>query len=303
MNPRFPVYIPSKGRADTRLTSKALERMGVPYYVVVEAQEHGQYAAVIDPSKILVLDPAYQREYDPFDSLGDSKPKGSGPARNFIWDHAVASGYDWHWVVDDNIRVFHRLNYNMKLRLLDGTCFYAMEDFCLRYENVALAGPNYQYFAKQRQPIGPLVFNTRIYSCILIRNDIPFRWRGRFNEDTDLSLRALKAGWCTVQFNAFLQDKIHTLTMRGGNTDTVYTEGTLPKSQQLADMHPDVARVVWKFNRWHHTVDYRPFRKNKLRLRPGVVVPQEPNEYGMRLVRDDDVCHELSREIGKEDAA
>ena len=41
-------------------------------------------------------------------------------------------------------------------------------------------------------------------------------------------------------------------------------EGTKNKSQMLADMHPDVARVVWKWNRWHHHVDYSPYKNNKL---------------------------------------
>ena len=34
MNPKYPLYIVSKGRADSRLTSKALEKMLVPYYIV-----------------------------------------------------------------------------------------------------------------------------------------------------------------------------------------------------------------------------------------------------------------------------
>ena len=46
--------------------------------------------------------------------------------------------------------------------------------------------------------------STRIYSCIPIDNALPFRWRGRYNEDTDLSLRVFKAGLCMIQFNAFL---------------------------------------------------------------------------------------------------
>ena len=40
MNPKYPIYIVSKGRADTRLTAKALEAMEVPYYIVVENQEY-----------------------------------------------------------------------------------------------------------------------------------------------------------------------------------------------------------------------------------------------------------------------
>jgi hypothetical protein len=126
--------------------------------------------------------------------------------------------------------------------------------------------------------------NTRIYSCNLIRNDTPFRWRGRYNEDTDLSLRMLKKGWCTVLFNAFLQKKTWTQAMKGGNTAAFYAaEGTLPKSQMQVAMHPDVSRLVWKFGRWHHLVDYKSFAGNILVLRDGVALPDGPDNYGMVL--------------------
>jgi hypothetical protein len=286
VNPRFPVYIPSKGRADTRMTMKALERMRVPYRVVVEAQEHAAYAAVIDPSHLLVLDPAYQLNYETCDSFGLTKPVGSGAARNFIWDHAVSEGHAWHWIMDDNIQYFSRTNHNMKIPVSDGTIFRCMEDFCLRYLNVAMAGPHYEMFLSRKERVPPFVANTRIYSCNLIRNDVPFRWRGRLNEDTELSLRMLKAGWCTILFNAFLQKKMVTQKVRGGNTDAFYAkDGTLPKAQMLAALHPDVTEIVWRFNRWHHYVDYRPFRKNKLIRRPDVAVPEGVNDYGMRRVQ------------------
>lgn len=283
--PSFPIYIPSKGRADSRLTAKALDAAGVPYRLVVERQELDAYRAVVNPAKLLVLDPAYQRDYDTCDDLGDSKSKGPGAARNFIWDHAVAEGHAWHWVMDDNIRGFWRLHQNLKRPTRGGAVLRAMEQFVLRYTNVAMAGPNYYMFAsrKSRQP--PYITNTRIYSCNLIRNDVPFRWRGRYNEDTDLSLRMLKAGWCTVQFNAFLQWKMTTQTVKGGNHADFYDrEGTLPKSRMQVQLHPDVSRLVWRFGRWHHHVDYSGFRQPLLR-RADVEVPPEPDEMGMRLVQ------------------
>jgi hypothetical protein len=281
-SPRFPIYIPSKGRWETRHTARALEAMRVPYRIVVEEQERAAYEAVIDPRKVLVLDPAYQRAYDVFDALGDSKPKGSGPARNFIWDHALASGSERHWIMDDNIKSFHRFNKNLKVPVSDGTIFGCMEDFVERYGNVAMAGPNYFMFISRKNTHPPMTLNTRIYSCNLIRNDLPYRWRGRFNEDTDLSLRLLKAGWCTVLFNAFLQYKLPTLTVRGGNTDSIYREGTLPKSEMVVAMHPDVARLVWRFHRWHHIVDYSPFRYNRL-ARLGEPTPVGIDNYGMNF--------------------
>lgn len=288
MNPRFPLYIVSKGRWESRLTAKHLEAMKVPYHIVVEAQERDKYEAVTDHrfGRILTLLPEFQEEYDAFSDLGAKESKGSGPARNFAWWHSKAVyGATWHWVMDDNINGFYRLNHNLKVKVDDGTTFRCMEDFCLRYENVAMAGPNYFMFASRKSVMPPFVTNTRIYSCNLIRNSVPMRWRGRYNEDTDLSLRMLKAGFCTVLFNAFLQYKMTTLSQKGGNTEVLYANGAnkLAKSKMLVHMHPDVARLAWKFGRWHHHVDYSGFKKNLLIPKPGIDLESGVDNYGMEL--------------------
>ncbi len=276
MNPQFPIYIVSKGRWESRLTSKALELLQVPYFVVIEEQEYTQYAAVIDCSKLLVLDKSYQDNYDTCDDLGSTRSKGSGAARNFAWDHAVAKGFSWYWCVDDNIRHFFWWNDNHKIYMTDGACFAAMEDFCLRYTNIAMAGPHYAMFVPRKKPRAPLIFNTRIYSCNLIRTDIPFRWRCRYNEDTDLSLRILKAGWCTVLFRTFLQHKMPTQHMPGGNTTALYGDGTRAKSEMLWRLHPDVTKLVIRYGRHHHQVNYGVFKSNVLRRKELLQVAATP---------------------------
>ena len=189
--------------------------------------------------------------------------------------------------MDDNINRFERFNKNQKVPVTDGSIFRCMEDFCLRYENILMAGPNYSMFAPRKQKQPAYITNTRIYSCNLIRNDSPYRWRGRYNEDTDLSLRMLKDGFCTILFCAFLQRKVWTQVIKGGNTKEFYEkEGTLPKSKMLADLHPDVAEVSWRFSRWHHTVNYRPFQRNKLIRKGDYEATRETDNYGMRLVID-----------------
>lgn len=285
MNPRFPVYIVSKGRHafGARLTVRYLDDLRVPYRVVVEQQEFADYSAVIDPARLLILDPRFQEDYDTFDELGDTKSRGPGPARNFAWNHAIRSGADWHWVLDDNISGFYRLNRNTKIQVSDGTIFRCMEDFVLRYKNISMAGPNYEMFQPRRQKSPPFALNTRIYSCNLIRNCSHFRWRGRYNEDTDLSLRMLKAGYCTVLFNAFLQHKVRTQHVPGGNTKDFYSvEGTAPKSKMLVAMHPDVTRLSWRWGRCHHYVDYSGFQRNRL-IPNGAAITAGVDNYGMEL--------------------
>jgi len=276
VNPRYPVYVISKGRWESRLTVKALTERNIPHRVVIEPQEYDQYAAVMPKENLLIL---------PFSNLG----QGSIPARNWVWEHSVSEGHNRHWILDDNILRFHRLHKNKKYATTNGATFLAIEDWADRYLNVALAGMQYELFAPAKQKAPPIIFNTRIYSCILVQNNIPYRWRGRYNEDTDLSLRILKDGWVTALFNAFLAKKMQTMVMKGGNTDELYkqTNNRLEFAQSLQRQHPDVVKVVQKWGRWHHEVDYSPFKNNKLIRKPGVEIPDEPNEYGMKLVKLD----------------
>jgi len=289
MKNKYPIYVLSKNRWDNCKTVEVLERIGADYHIVIEEGQIEKYAEYHDRSKFVILDKQYQVDYDPCDDLGFSKSKGSGPARNFAWDHSIKTyGAKRHWILDDNIYDFLRLNRNKKVAVRTLSYFRAMEEFTDRYTNVALSGPNYNSFAKAMDKLPPVVFNTKIYSFILINNDIPFRWRARYNEDVDLSLRVLKGGWCTAQFNAFLADKATTLRVKGGNTEELYDGGKakLEKSQMIANLHPDVAEVVWKFNRWHHHVDYRPFRKNYLKRVDNIEYNSDP-EYGMKLIEID----------------
>ena len=291
-NPTHPVYIVSKGRSDTMITSKSLSRMKVNHYIVVEPQDKDPYEKALDKFNI--------RDYvtlivAPFSNHGD----GPGRARNFAWDHSISIGAKKHWVLDDNISDFYRLHKNQRIRVESGIIFKAAEDFVDRFDNVPISGFQYRFFIAPNQSYPPYVKNTRIYSTLLIDNNCKHRWRGRYNEDTDICLRVLKDGDCTIQFNAFLQGKAATQTVKGGNTEEFYhkegiekniwidgvnAEGTRNKSEMLVRMHPDVARMVWRYKRWHHYVDYSPFKKNELRYKKDIVLPREPNEYGMKLV-------------------
>lgn len=270
---KYPIYIISKGRADTRMTSKALESMNVNYNIVIEPQEYNDYSAVIDKDKILVL---------PFSNLG----QGSIPARNWVFEHSISIGAKRHWILDDNIKGFIRLNKNKKNYVDNGATFKCIEDFVDRYENIAMAGMDYMYFALARVKYKPYYLNTRIYSCILLDNSIPHRWRGKFNEDTDLSLRILKDGYCTMLFKAFLCDKTTTMIMKGGNTEELYkkTDNRREFAESLMEQHPDVTKIVWRYRRWHHEVNYEPFKKNKLIKKENLNIKKGINNYGMKLI-------------------
>lgn len=286
MKPKYPFYIVSKGRWEKRLTADAFDEMNLDYKIIVEEQEFDNYAEKVGKNKVLILPQQYLDNYKTCDDVV-GKSKGPGAARNYAWEHSLSMGFNKHWVLDDNIDGFDRLNQNLKIKCKTSAIFRAAEDFVDRYVNVPIAGFNYSMFAKRKDSLPPFVLNTRIYSCLLIENSCKYRWEGRYNEDTHLSLRVLKDGYCTIQFNAFLANKVKTQTMAGGNTDAFYAEeGTLNKSKMLEKLHPDCSKVVWKFDRWHHFVDYNPFKKNKLIKKPGLHIQTGINNYGMKLVNE-----------------
>jgi hypothetical protein len=129
-----------------------------------------------------------------------------------------------------------------------------------------------------------------------------FLWRERYNEDTILSLDVLENGYCTIQFNTFLQGKMGTQTLKGGNTELFYAPegdaalkasktknynpgGTVRKTLNLIDLYPDVAKAVIKFGRVHHEVNYSKYKSNQLLRRDDCGRLDGINNYGMELVK------------------
>lgn len=289
---RYPVYIISKGRWQRRQTAKAMQIMGIPYKIVVEPSEYDNYASVIDKDSILVL-PSNFSELN----------QGSIPVRNWVWNHSKQLGAKRHWILDDNMDSFYRVNNNKKLLCKTNATFRAAEDFTDRYENIAISGFQYNAFISKNSVVPPFRINTRIYSCILLSNEIDYEWRGRYNEDTDLSLRVLKDGYCTLLFNAFLANKETTMRATGGNTDTIYNTNDNRRefAESLQRQHPDCVKVVWKFGRWHHDVDYSIFKDNRLIKKSGLIIPEGIDNYGMVIKEYDEKMHItkiVKRELG-----
>lgn len=295
MRPRYPIYIPSKGRADCCLTAQFLRKEGVDFFLVVEPQEHDAYAAAFGAACVLVL---------PFANLG----LGSIPARNWIKAHSMARGDARHWQFDDNIQGVMRMYHGKRIRCASAPAICAVEDFTDRYTNVAVSGMNYTMWIglqPHREP--PFLLNCRVYSCSLVLNAIPHSWRGRYNEDTDLCLQVLSDGWCTILVNAFLIQKVRTMTMKGGNAAELYQgDGRLKMARALERVWPGVVTTKRRFDRPQHVVKdaWRRF-DNALMLKAGIdLTALGANEYGLTLkalkpVKSDDLKALIEKPRGR----
>lgn len=279
MKNKYPIFIPTKGRYATPITINMFKSHGVKFKIVIEKQEYEQYSKIVDKSDIIVV--PHQNE-------------GLTVTRNWIWDYAEYMQYEKFWTFDDNIGRVYRWNRNRRLQIKDGTYLKVVEDFSDRYSNLYLIGMNYTGFAKSTDPIPPFYLNTRVYSNMLLTTNAKFsngdkiRNKLFYNDDTDLCLRLLKDGLPTVQINAFLIDKATTMTIKGGMTDYYTSEeckGRLTFAEELVNAHPDVANVTQKFGRWHHHVNYKPFKNNQLIRKSGIQIGNGINEYGLEIIK------------------
>lgn len=250
--PQFPVYVISKGRAYNPMTARHFEKAGIDYLIAVEPQEAEEYVKAVGKDHVLIL---------PFSNLG----VGSYPARNYCWEHAKAKGYKYHWLFDDNILAFktwingRRRNTDEVLKALT-----YVERNAIR-SSVSITGfeePNFVV----KPPRVPFKYNCHVYSAMLIRNDIPWRWRLKYNEDVDLCLQVLHGGGTTSSCVYYMADKVSTsMKMKGGNQSELYKgndpKKKLLKAKMLEAVWLQYAKTVIRFGRYHHYVDWKVFKK------------------------------------------
>jgi len=263
--PKYPIYIPSKGRVSNPLTIRLLLKDDIPFRVAVEPQEAAAYETLVGKDRLFVL---------PKDN------QGLIYSRNCIRADAVTQGAERHWQWDDDIRKMYRLYRGRRIQCSPSVAIAALEDFTDRYENIGISSFNSCFFIPARRGIiefapPPFSLNFRCYTCFLMQNSLPCRWRFKYNEDTDMTLQVLALGLCTVMFNAFLIDPMDTnanATGQGKNSKnmggqaTVYEgDGRLQMARQLERVWPGVVTTRRRFGRPQHRVNWKRFDQPLIR--------------------------------------
>jgi hypothetical protein len=312
---KYPIFILTKGRYDFRTTARYLDWCGIDYKIVIEPSEVDLYIEKgQDKNKIIIAPEDFSK-----------RGQGSIPVRNFILEEArKIDKKGRHWILDDNIKGYYRFYKNQRVFCKGGFIFRMIEDYVDRYTNIKIAGHQYMKFIVSSElNQKPLIRNTRVFSSILLSNDIldivdkdgPIQWRGKYNEDIDLSIRILRSGFCSIIFNCILGDKLTTLSQIGGNTDTIYGVSTHKygdnfkfdevqknkekKVQQLLDHYPEYVKSgdlkkVYKFQRPHHSFNFKIFNKNTFIWKEGIKEKlinkknKQSFNYGIRKVKKPD---------------
>lgn len=266
---QYPIYIPTYKRHDTCYTAISLEKLGIKsYHLVIRntVEEITNYTNAIEKFKLshAILLPIDNDFYKGQEEQGNGY---SIIPRNFAYQHAINNHYTHHWVIDDNIKGFYMKNNNTVLPF-ENTCYplFFIEEYMKQYSSLSQCAIQYKHLGFSSSDRNAIILNSRCYSCILLKHINGYRWRGKYNEDTDLSLRLLKDGYATMTFQNILCDKQSTSSVRGGNTDAFHKSetGYNDKAESLVAQHPDVTKKVIKYGRIHHQVDYTSFKNNDL---------------------------------------
>jgi hypothetical protein len=268
---KYPVYIPTKGRPERQITAKALLRLGITPHLVVEDAEHDAYAAA-NPECVVHVWP--QRLMDEYEKTPEMDPHPTaGLARNFAFEHSYEAGHKYHWTMDDNIYDFLVINHGVfQYVRTDPLPLVWHENLADRFVNLGglcLAQSTFMSRTNDRvaDRSNKLVLNTRLYCAQLLNGEMMastgLRWRRGLNDDTIFSIDILKTRyWCTLQSYTVGIKKIGTSRkgrLAGGMTDFYAAGGFVRKAAELVRCHPDVGRATYKFNRVHHTCDFKQF--------------------------------------------
>lgn len=216
---RWPVYVPSRGRALTCTTPDLLATVGIPCTLVVEPQEVEAYA----------------KRHGSVVSLDDSG-RGIAYARTSVKRLSEARGEEWHWQLDDDILHFRCREKDKPSVVVSATVAMGFcENLAAKYENVGAVG----LASAQWPTTQPFHVNQQVYSHVLYRNGTPVYWRPGCVDDTDFSLQILAAGWCTILAKTFRAMTPATESQAGGNTDgDVSFEGRARRIRQLQAYWP-----------------------------------------------------------------
>jgi len=263
--PEYPVFIISKGRyaRDLSKTGNWLESIGFnDFKVVVEQQEYEQYAERFGEDRVMII-PQYYFE--------DLNIEFSVRPRKYVFDFCNETGIKKHWCLDDNFDGFSLWNLHTCLELKSLVGMVYLEQLSNTYDKMGLLG----FIERKFIPASSLhqrelnQFNTRVFSCILIDNEMltanGINWRNKYNEDLDLNLQCLTKGICTFRCNQVQINKPTTLSMKGGNTTDCHVNGGIEKRvDYIIEMFPKQCSKSYKKNKTlgcHFIVDYKAFNQ------------------------------------------
>lgn len=213
---KYPIYISSKGRAQTATTMDIIEAYGLDYTLVVDPRENEEYSFQFPVARVIS---------PPFDDLG------IGMQRQVSLEHARRAGHAALWQIDDDVKAIKKDNKETDFKK-------ALEYFEERFdsEHIGIISPQFQQAVWRQKELDTvngqcpcIITLTRTTEPVNYDTELPMC------EDLDLMFKFIKLGWDCIMDNryGFECKPYGKITGKVGGIE--YREDQLTKTQRILD--------------------------------------------------------------------
>lgn len=259
------IYIISKGRPQCT-TAHTLDKIKYPgqWFIVC-----GNNDETLEQYKdrwgdhVLVFDWYEEIKHtDTLDNFGfNDMPSGAVPVRNATRAVSEARGELRHWQFDDDYDTFMHIDprTNKNVKINDGAY---LESELLRIAEMgyrcSLQNAGFQ-LSSEAFPDKARYFGSRVFNAhnLPSTTDLFTVWRGRMNDDLINAIETYRNGGFEMSFKFMSLHPKPTQAEDGGMTDLYKAEGTVRKSAYPVLVAPSATKLVIRFGRYHHKVNWQ----------------------------------------------
>lgn len=259
------IYIISKGRPQCT-TAKTLTNMHYKgeWFIVCGNNDDTveEYKKNWGEDRVIVFDWYEEIKHtDPMDNFGfEKKASGACPVRNATKRISRERGEKRHWQFDDDYNGFYRYNHelNKNVRIRSGKKFfnelYRLAEFGYNanLSNVGFCPSTIEAKQADRKLFAKRVFNAHN----LLSDETYIPWVGRMNDDTINALNVWRNGGIEISFKYMQMNMEASQQEKGGLTDLYKQDGTVRKTAYAIMACPGCVKLVNRFGRYHHSVDW-----------------------------------------------
>lgn len=176
-----PIFIATKGRADTCTTAQKLLAEGTLFTLVVEPQDAAAYAKVfgVGVNMVVLLE----------------NNKGVSYARNHILGLARELCMTWFWMLDDDIKDMFTVESKKLVRKPFTEVMASAERVIEKLDNVAVGAMEYGQYAWAAKKESVLNSYCDVAVLINVKKTQHIQYREACKEDRDFVLQCLASGY------------------------------------------------------------------------------------------------------------
>jgi len=247
---KAPIFIPSKNRPDSKLVKLIVEQK-LPledFYIVVEHQNLAEYETLNPELSYIIL---------------PENDQGISYVRNYIKEFATNSGYEWFWMIDDDVDAFYKTVGKKNVKVSIDEALNGAFDIFTRNSQCGQASIEYQQYAWSATK--PYALNSYCDVCVCINTKatktVKYRPYVSLKEDRDFTLQVLSNGYDTMRVQRYSFSAPKNGSNKGGLSDVYAKQGREQTASERmvelwgsdictlnikSDGRPDV-KINWRF--------------------------------------------------------